>query len=103
MVKSHWIERHPLLGSASRPISSNPSEIYMTETTTGATTERDYSATLFLPQTDFPMRAGLPDREPQWLAHWEKMDLYEKLREQSRERGKFTLHDGPPYANGNIH
>ncbi|WP_116653113.1 isoleucine--tRNA ligase [Pelagibacterium sediminicola] len=75
----------------------------MTETTTGATTERDYSATLFLPQTDFPMRAGLPAREPEWLAHWEKMDLYEKLREQSREREKFTLHDGPPYANGNIH
>ncbi|WP_196259499.1 isoleucine--tRNA ligase [Pelagibacterium limicola] len=75
----------------------------MTETQSGATTERDYSATLFLPQTDFPMRAGLPDREPSWLERWEKMDLYNLLREQSKDREKFTLHDGPPYANGNIH
>ncbi|UYQ71545.1 isoleucine--tRNA ligase [Pelagibacterium flavum] len=75
----------------------------MTDTQTGATTERDYSNTLFLPQTDFPMRAGLPQREPEWLKRWEDMDLYKMLREQSREREKFTLHDGPPYANGNIH
>ena len=75
----------------------------MTDTQTGATTERDYSNTLFLPQTDFPMRAGLPQREPEWLKRWEDMDLYKMLREQSRDREKFTLHDGPPYANGNIH
>ncbi len=74
----------------------------MTDTTTQAT-EKDYSATLFLPQTDFPMRAGLPKREPDWLKRWQDMDLYSRLREQARDREKFTLHDGPPYANGNIH
>jgi isoleucyl-tRNA synthetase len=65
--------------------------------------ERDYSETLFLPQTDFPMRAGLPEREPQLLARWEKQKLYERLRESAKGRPKFVLHDGPPYANGNIH
>ncbi|WP_417579998.1 isoleucine--tRNA ligase [Pelagibacterium sp.] len=80
----------------------------MTDTQTGATPDqdnsgRDYSDTLFLPQTDFPMRAGLPQREPEWLKRWEEMDLYKMQREQSRDREKFTLHDGPPYANGNIH
>ncbi|MCP8939189.1 isoleucine--tRNA ligase [Alsobacter sp. SYSU M60028] len=64
---------------------------------------RDYSKTLFLPQTDFPMRAGLPQREPQMLARWADMDLYRRLRETSAGRPKFVLHDGPPYANGNIH
>ncbi len=66
-------------------------------------TERDYSSTLFLPKTDFPMRAGLPTKEPEILAKWEKMDLYKTLREQSKGRPKYVLHDGPPYANGNIH
>ncbi|HEY0920212.1 isoleucine--tRNA ligase [Devosia sp.] len=65
--------------------------------------ETDYSATLFLPQTAFPMRAGLPEREPGWLERWEKMDIYARQREQARDRPLFTLHDGPPYANGNIH
>ena len=63
----------------------------------------DYSKTLFLPQTEFPMRAGLPDREPIWLKRWEDMGLYGRLRAQSAGRPVFTLHDGPPYANGNIH
>ncbi|MBN9081386.1 MAG: isoleucine--tRNA ligase [Rhizobiales bacterium 62-17] len=63
----------------------------------------DYSKTLFLPQTDFPMRAGLPQKEPELLARWAKIDLYRKLREAGRGRPKFVLHDGPPYANGNIH
>lgn len=63
----------------------------------------DYSKTLFLPQTDFPMRAGLPQKEPEILARWHKLDLYKKLREKSKGRPKFVLHDGPPYANGNIH
>ncbi len=67
------------------------------------TKERDYSETLFLPKTDFPMRAGLPQREPQILAHWQKIDLYNRLRAAGRGRTKFVLHDGPPYANGNIH
>ncbi len=64
---------------------------------------RDYSETLFLPRTDFPMRAGLPQKEPEILARWEKLRLYHRLRESSRGRPKFILHDGPPYANGNIH
>ena len=65
--------------------------------------ERDYSETLFLPQTEFPMRAGLPQREPEILARWEKADLYRQLRDTAAGRNKFILHDGPPYANGNIH
>ncbi|MGI8526226.1 MAG: isoleucine--tRNA ligase [Pseudolabrys sp.] len=64
---------------------------------------RDYSATLFLPQTDFPMRAGLPAREPELLKRWEKLGIYEKMRTAAKGRPKFVLHDGPPYANGNIH
>ena len=64
---------------------------------------RDWSETLFLPKTDFPMRAGLPDKEPQLLKRWEEIGLYKKLRETSKGRPKFVLHDGPPYANGHIH
>jgi len=63
----------------------------------------DYSKTLYLPQTEFPMRGGLPKLEPEILAHWNKIGLYEKLREAASGRAKFVLHDGPPYANGNIH
>ena len=63
----------------------------------------DYSATLFLPQTDFPMRAGLPVKEPQILERWEKTGLYAQLRAAGKGRPKFVLHDGPPYANSNIH
>src|SRR6202035_3304451 len=58
---------------------------------------------LFLPQTEFPMRAGLPQREPEILARWNEIGLYGKLRESAAGRAKFVLHDGPPYANGNIH
>jgi isoleucyl-tRNA synthetase len=65
--------------------------------------ERDYSETLFLPQTDFPMRAGLPQKEPEILKRWEEGDLYGQLRAAAKGREKFILHDGPPYANGNIH
>ncbi|MEA2879388.1 MAG: isoleucyl-tRNA synthetase [Hyphomicrobiales bacterium] len=67
------------------------------------TDARDYSATLFLPQTDFPMRAGLPQKEPEILARWEKLGLYQRLRADAKGRTKFILHDGPPYANGHIH
>jgi isoleucyl-tRNA synthetase len=74
----------------------------MTDTAAGAT-ETDYSATLFLPETEFPMRAGLPDREPGWLKRWQEMDIYALQREQAKDRPLFTIHDGPPYANGNIH
>ena len=68
-----------------------------------AATEPDYSASLFLPQTDFPMRAGLPEREPIWLKRWEDMNLYALQRAAQKDKPLFTLHDGPPYANGNIH
>jgi isoleucyl-tRNA synthetase len=63
----------------------------------------DYKDTVFLPNTDFPMKAGLAKREPELLARWESMDLWGKLRAQSTGREPFTLHDGPPYANGHLH
>ncbi len=63
----------------------------------------DYRATLFLPATDFPMKGNLPTREPEMLKRWEDMDLYARLREAGKGREKFILHDGPPYANGDIH
>lgn len=65
--------------------------------------KRDYRATLFLPVTDFPMKAGLPEAEPKWLKRWEETGLYQRLRNQSKGRPLFVLHDGPPYANGDIH
>jgi isoleucyl-tRNA synthetase len=63
----------------------------------------DYSKTLYLPETEFPMRAGLPQKEPEMAAKWKEMGLYKKLRASAAGREKFVLHDGPPYANGNIH
>jgi isoleucyl-tRNA synthetase len=63
----------------------------------------DYSKSLFLPRTDFPMRGGLPQKEPKLLARWRDIGLYQRLREAGRGKPKFVLHDGPPYANGNIH
>ncbi len=66
-------------------------------------TAPDYKDTLCLPQTDFPMRAGLPKREPEWLARWEEIGIYERLRDKAAGRPPFTLHDGPPYANGHLH
>ncbi len=63
----------------------------------------DYKLTLNLPNTDFPMRGDLPKREPAMLQHWRNIDLYKKVREVSKDRKLFILHDGPPYANGNIH
>lgn len=63
----------------------------------------DYKSTVFLPKTDFEMRGKLPQREPDILAYWEKIDLYRRQREMSAGREKFVLHDGPPYANGNLH
>ena len=64
---------------------------------------RDYSETLFLPKTDFPMRAGLPQKEPAILERWNSLGLYGRLRAAGKGRPRFILHDGPPYANGNIH
>jgi isoleucyl-tRNA synthetase len=69
----------------------------------GAQDGRDWGKTLFLPETQFPMRAGLPEMEPKLLKRWTDMKLYERLRAQGKGREKFLLHDGPPYANGNIH
>ncbi|MEQ9259491.1 MAG: isoleucine--tRNA ligase [Roseovarius sp.] len=66
----------------------------------------DYKDTLNLPQTEFPMRAGLPKREPEWLERWNAMRIYTRLREKAETEGNrqpFTLHDGPPYANGHLH
>ncbi|WP_156839679.1 isoleucine--tRNA ligase [Novosphingobium aquimarinum] len=65
--------------------------------------ERDYRNTVFLPKTDFPMKAGLPQKEPGILARWIADDQYRRLREAREGREKFILHDGPPYANGDIH
>ncbi len=66
-------------------------------------TKADYKSTVFLPTTEFPMRGELPKREPEMLRRWEEMGLWEKLRAQSQGRPSFILHDGPPYANGNLH
>jgi isoleucyl-tRNA synthetase len=63
----------------------------------------DYRATVFLPKTDFPMKAGLPEKEPRILAKWQADDVYGQLRAARAGREKFILHDGPPYANGDIH
>ena len=63
----------------------------------------DYKDTLNLPRTDFPMRAGLPKREPEWLERWAQIGVYDKLRAKAAGRTPFTLHDGPPYANGHLH
>ncbi|HRJ61624.1 MAG TPA: isoleucine--tRNA ligase, partial [Azospirillaceae bacterium] len=64
---------------------------------------RDYKNTVFLPKTDFPMRGGLPKKEPELLARWAEMGLFDRLRAESKDKEKFILHDGPPYANGDIH
>jgi len=63
----------------------------------------DYKSTLNLPQTDFPMKANLAQREPEMLKKWEEMDIYKKIRQMAKGKKPYILHDGPPYANGNIH
>ncbi|MEH6726480.1 MAG: class I tRNA ligase family protein, partial [Hyphomicrobiales bacterium] len=80
----------------------------MAENTNAPT--RDYSKTLFLPKTDFPMRAGLPKKEPEILSYWDRASLQKQILNNTMlhgtsadERPKFVLHDGPPYANGNLH
>ncbi len=64
---------------------------------------KDYRSTVFLPRTEFPMKADLPKREPGWLDHWQRIGLWRRLREAARGREPFILHDGPPYANGHLH
>ncbi len=66
-------------------------------------TKIDYRPTILLPKTDFPMRAGLPKKEPELLARWHEMNLYKRLREDAKGRARYILHDGPPYANGHLH
>ena len=66
-------------------------------------TQPDYRDTVFLPQTEFPMRAGLPAREPEWLERWARIGVYDRLRSTAAGRKPFVLHDGPPYANGHLH
>jgi len=63
----------------------------------------DYKNTVFLPKTDFPMKAGLPDLEPKLLARWAEIGLFQRMRAVAKGREKFMLHDGPPYANGHLH
>lgn len=63
----------------------------------------EYDKTLNLPKTDFPMRGNLPEREPEMLKFWEEINIYEKVQQQNEGKPKFVLHDGPPYANGDIH
>ena len=63
----------------------------------------DYKDTIFLPKTSFEMRANLPAKEPKILEDWDKEQIFKKLRDKSKGREKFVLHDGPPYANGHIH
>jgi len=67
------------------------------------TEPRDYRPTVFLPKTDFPMKAGLPQKEPVILSRWQDEGIYRKVREARQGREKFILHDGPPYANGDMH
>jgi isoleucyl-tRNA synthetase len=72
-------------------------------TTARETDQKDWRDTVFLPKTDFPMKAGLPQKEPAILERWQRLGLYQRLREQRADREKFILHDGPPYANGDMH
>ncbi len=64
---------------------------------------KDYTSTLNLPSTEFPMRANLPQREPDMLKYWESIDLYNKMQENAKDKPLYVLHDGPPFSNGNIH
>ena len=65
--------------------------------------EKDYNKTLNLPKTEFPMRGNLPEKEPKTLENWESEKLYNKIMEKNKNKVSYVLHDGPPYANGNIH
>ena len=64
---------------------------------------QDYKATLNMPKTDFPMKAGLSQREPGWLESWKEKDIYGGLQKRGQDKPRFILHDGPPFSNGKIH
>ncbi len=91
--------------ASAKPQAAKPQSLMarLEQQTVKVQTGRDWSATLFLPKTDFPMKAGLPEREPELLKRWERLGLYQKLRADAKGRETFVLHDGPPYANGHIH
>src|SRR6202451_2312504 len=88
--------------NSTRPFSRHPN-LAPKPMSDASVTALDYSRTLYLPKTDFPMRGGLPQKEPEILARWARENLYGSLRESGKGRPKFVLHDGPPYANGNVH
>ncbi len=90
-------------GAPQTSVSAKPAKSQAGAAEAAAGDGRDWSKTLYLPETPFPMRAGLPDLEPKLLKRWDEIGLYNKIRAQSKGRVKFVLHDGPPYANGNIH
>ncbi|WP_425283514.1 isoleucine--tRNA ligase [Methyloceanibacter superfactus] len=92
------VEAAPKVAAAPQPVAATPPAPSPKDET-----GRDWSETLFLPKTDFPMKAGLPQREPELLKRWAEMRLYDRMREEAMGRTKFVLHDGPPYANGHIH
>ena len=63
----------------------------------------DYNKTINLPKTEFPMRAGLPKREPEMLKRWQDMDIYNEMLKKNEGKPRFSLHDGPPFSNGRLH
>ena len=93
----------PIAEKAPAPKPEAPKQAAPTLAPSKVETGRDWSETLFLPKTDFPMKAGLPQREPELLKRWAEMRLYDRMREEAMGRTKFVLHDGPPYANGHLH
>ena len=101
LKKGIWrIAANPLIPLG--PFQRNPN-LASDLMTDAPATGLDYSRTLYLPKTDFPMRGGLPQKEPEILARWARENLYAALRESGKGRPKFVLHDGPPYANGDVH
>src|SRR6266567_766165 len=94
------VPRYPLLHAQTLPPQGDTGSAIVRAHMDG---ERDYKATLNLPKTEFPMRANLAQKEPELLKKWEEERLYEQILSARRGRPKFILHDGPPYANGNIH
>lgn len=86
-----------------RPLPGRGLLVFLINMDLGVEKNMDYSKTLNLPQTDFPMRGNLPTKEPETLKYWQEIDLYRLVQEKNAGRPKFILHDGPPYANGHIH
>jgi isoleucyl-tRNA synthetase len=84
-------------------VISRPDSLFIKSLISEVSKALDYSKTLNLPKTDFPMRGNLPQREPEILKFWEEINIYEMVQQKNRGRRKFILHDGPPYANGHIH